>query len=236
MNYPLSIQKLIDLFSKFPTVGPRTASRFVFYLAGKSKEEVDKLAAAIVDLKKNVKSCRLCFNPFEPTQVSSSPAKVSEKFRRAGFGAGEGEGELCEICSNPTRDKSLLCIVEKEIDLLSIEKTKKYKGLYFILGGQFSKLKKAALEKFTQLNSAKGNLTGLRTKELEERIKSHPEIKEIIIALNSTTEGEATTLYLERLLKPFNKKITRLGRGLPVGGELEYADEETLSSALEGRR
>jgi len=204
--YPPSIQKLIDLFSKFPTVGPRTASRFVFYLVGKSKEEVDKLVAAILDLKKNVKLCKLCFNPFE------------------------GEGELCEICSNPARDKSLLCIIEKETDLLVIEKTKKYKGLYFILGGQVSTFKKADIEK-------------LRTKELEERVKNHPEIKEIIIATNPTTEGEATALYLERLLKPLNLpagrqviKTTRLGRGLPVGGELEYADEETLGSALEGRK
>jgi len=197
--YPPSIQKLIDLFSKFPTVGPRTASRFVFYLVGKSKEEVDKLVVAILDLKKNVKLCKLCFNPFE------------------------GEGELCEICSNPARDKSLLCIIEKETDLLVIEKTKKYKGLYFILGGTVSRLKKADIEK-------------LRTKESEERVKNHPEIKEIIIAVNPTTEGEATALYLERLLKPLNIKITRLGRGLPVGGELEYADEETLGSALEGRK
>jgi len=204
--YPHSIQKLIDLFSKLPTVGPRTASRFVFYLVGKSKEDVDKLVAAILDLKKNVKLCKLCFNPFE------------------------GEGELCEICSNPARDKSLLCIIEKETDLLVIEKTKKYKGLYFILGGQVSTFKKADIEK-------------LRTKELEERVKNHPEIKEIIIATNPTTEGEATALYLERLLKPLNLpagrqviKTTRLGRGLPVGGELEYADEETLGSALEGRK
>jgi len=204
--YPHSIQKLIDLFSKLPTVGPRTASRFVFYLVGKSKEDVDKLVAAILDLKKNVKLCKLCFNPFE------------------------GEGELCEICSNPARDKSLLCIIEKETDLLVIEKTKKYKGLYFILGGTVSRLKKADIEK-------------LRTKESEERVKNHPEIKEIIIAVNPTTEGEATALYLERLLKPLNLpagrqviKTTRLGRGLPVGGELEYADEETLGSALEGRK
>jgi len=204
--YPPSIQKLIDLFSKFPTVGPRTASRFVFYLVEKSKEEVDKLVVAILDLKKNVKLCKLCFNPFE------------------------GEGELCEICSNPARDKSLLCIIEKETDLLVIEKTKKYKGLYFILGGTVSRLKKADIEK-------------LRTKESEERVKNHPEIKEIIIAVNPTTEGEATALYLERLLKPLNLpagrqviKTTRLGRGLPVGGELEYADEETLGSALEGRK
>jgi len=194
-----SIQKLIDIFSKFPTVGPRTAARFVFYLLGKKKEETDELVAAIQNLKKNVKICSFCFKPFE------------------------SEDHLCPICANPIRDKSLICIVEKETDLLSIEKTKKYKGLYFILGGTVSRLKKADIEK-------------LRIKELEERIKKHPEIKEIILAINPTLEGEATTLYLERLLKPYNKKITRLGRGLPVGGELEYADEETLKSALEGRK
>jgi len=207
--YPPSIQKLIDLFSKFPTVGPRTASRFVFYLVGKNKEDVDKLVAAILDLKKNVKLCKLCFNPFEPSFVKTS--------------VGKGEDELCEICSNPAREKSLLCIIEKETDLLVIEKTKKYKGLYFILGGTISRFKKADIEK-------------LRTKELKERVKNHPEIKEIIIATNPNTEGEATALYLERLLKPLNKKITRLGRGLPVGAELEYADEETLGSALAGRK
>jgi len=197
--YSPSIQKLIDIFSKFPTVGPRTATRFVFYLLGKKKEEVEELVVAIQDLKNNVKICSLCFNPFEK------------------------DGDFCEICSNQTRNKTLLCIVEKEIDLIAIEKTKKYNGLYFILGGTVSRLKKADIEK-------------LRIKELEERIKKHPEIKEIIIAINPTAEGEATALYLERILKPYNKKITRLGRGLPVGGELEYADEETLKSALESRK
>lgn len=197
--YPPVIQKLIDLFSKFPTVGPRTAARFVFYLMRLSKKEIEELIKSISDLKEKVKTCSFCFNFFED------------------------EGKLCEICSNPSRDKSLLCVVASEIDLQAIEKTKKYNGLYFILGGTISTLKKADIEK-------------LRIKELEERIKKSTEIKEIILALNPTPEGQATTLYLERLLKYFNKKITRLGRGLPVGGELEYADEETLTSALEGRR
>jgi recombination protein RecR len=197
--YSPTIQKLIDLFSKFPTIGPRTAARFVFYLMKNSKEEIEELINSISNLKKTVKTCSFCFNPFE------------------------GEGELCKICSDSSRDRSLLCVVEKETDLITLEKTKKYKGLYFILGGTVSTFKKKDIEK-------------LRTKELEERIKSHPEIKEVIIATNPTTEGEATALYLERLLKPLNKKITRLGRGLPVGAELEYADEETLGSALEGRK
>jgi len=117
--------------------------------------------------------------------------------------------------------------VANEMDLVAIENTNKYKGLYFILGGTVSRLKKEHIEK-------------LKIKELETRIKNDPEIKEIILALNPNAEGEATALYIERILKPFNaaqgKKISRLGRGIPTGGELEYADEETLSSALENRR
>lgn len=202
--FPKTIQKLIDLFSKFPTVGPRTAARFVFYLMGKKDEEIEEIIKTISELKKNVRMCSFCFNPFEPA-------------------ADAMKAELCPICSNPSRDKTLLCVVANETDLMTIEKTKKYNGLYFILGGTVSSLKKTDIEK-------------LRIKELEERLKNHLEIKEIILALNPTPEGQTTTLYLERLLKPLNKKITRLGRGLPVGGELEYADEETLSSALESRR
>ena len=200
--YPASIQKLIEKFSKFPTVGPRTAARFVFYLLRISKEEIEELIKLISELRQNIKTCQFCFNPFE------------------------GEGELCPICQDKTRDKSLLCIVASETDLQVIEKTKKYKGLYFILGGTVSALKKEDIEK-------------LRVKELQERIKNHPEFQEIIIATNPTPDGEATALYLERLLKknlPAGRQVTRLGRGLPVGGELEYADEETLSSALEGRK
>ena len=197
--YSKTTQKLIDLFSKFPTVGPRTASRFVFYLLRLPKEEVDKLVSSTSELKNNIKICKSCFNPFE------------------------SENELCQICSNPARNKSLLCVVANETDLTTIEKTKKYQGLYFILGGTVSALKKTDLEK-------------LRIKELENTIKNRSEIQEIILAMNATTDGEATVLYLERFLKPMNKKITRLGRGLPVGAELEYADEETLRAAFEGRK
>ena len=207
--YSPTIQKLIDLFSEFPTVGPRTASRFVFYLMKLSKDEIQDFMIAISKLRDSIKICPSCFNPYEP-----SFAKATE---------GKGEGELCEICSNPIRDKSLLCVVANETDLTVIEKTKKYKGLYFILGGTVSALKKPDLEK-------------LRIKELENTIKNRAEIQEIILAMNANTDGEATVLYLERFLKPFNKKLTRLGRGLPVGGELEYADEETLKAAFEGRK
>jgi len=196
--YSPTIQKLISLFSKFPTVGPRTAARFVFYLLKLPKTEIEEIIKSITNLQETIKLCSFCFNPFE------------------------GEGELCEVCRNPQRDKSLLCVTEKETDLMTLEKTKKYQGRYFIFGGTVSKLKK------------EDNNT-LKADELLVRAKL-PEIQEIIIATNPTPEGETTALYLERLLKPLNKKITHLARGLPTGGELEYADEETLGSALEGRK
>jgi len=196
--YPNTIQKLIDIFSKFPTVGPRTARRFVFYLLKKDKKEIEELTNLILQLKEKVKFCKMCFKPFE------------------------GELDICEICKDEKRDNSFLCIVEKESDLEAIEKTKKYKGLYFILGGPVLAIKKEELKK-------------LRIKELEERIKDK-KIKEIIIATNLTTEGEALSLFLERKLKSSGKKITKLARGIPSGGELEYADEETLAAAFEGRR
>lgn len=201
-----AIQKLIDLFSKFPTVGPRTATRFVFYLLRLDKTETDELIEAIKKLKNEVKICLFCQNPFE------------------------GETKLCSVCSDNSRDQKMLCVVEKETDLASLEKTKKYKGVYFILGGTVSRLRKE-------------EMTKLKTKELEERVKNPKTFgintngfKEIILAFNSTTEGESTILYLERILKPLNMKISRLAIGLPMGAELEYADEETLSSALEGRK
>lgn len=198
--YPPTIQKLINLFSQFPTVGPRTATRFVFYLLRMEKKEIDKLISSILNLKEKIKVCPSCFNAFE------------------------GESELCEICSDKNRDKTLLCVIASETDLQAFEKTKKYKGLYFVLGGTVSKLLKDEDTKT------------LRIKELKEKIKESTEIKEIILALNPTTEGQATALRLERLLAPFGKKISRLGMGLPVGGELEYADQDTLAFALENRR
>lgn len=204
--YPDLIQKLIEKFSKFPTVGPRTAARFVFHLLKSSEEEIQELISQITQLKKGVKLCSFCFSYFD-----------------------NGEN-LCPVCVNPSRDKSLLCVVEKDSDLNTLEKTKKYKGLYFILGGSVPSLKKKDIEK-------------LRIAEAIERIKNPThfipreiDFQEIILALNPTPEGEATSLYLERKFKPLGKKITRLGRGLPVGGELEYADDDTLGSALEGRK
>ncbi len=216
MNPP-AIQKLINLFSKFPTIGPRTASRFVFYLLKLPQKELNEFLNSIINLKKSIKICSFCFNPFESL--------------------GNSDETLCPICRNKSRNRTLLCIIEKEIDLISIEKTKKYKGLYFILGGTIDFKKNNKKIRTSSFNPE------LRIGELKKRIKNpesfgikNANFKEIIIATNPTPEGEATTLLVERELNPLGVKITRLGRGLPTGGELEYADEETLESAFEGRK
>lgn len=148
--------------------------------------------------------------------------KSSIKLCAMCFNPFEGEGDKCIICSNAGRDTSLLCVVEKESDLEAIEKVNVYKGLYFILGGTVGSLKKEEIE-------------SIRIKELLERVKDS-DIKELIMATNPTTEGEATSLYIERTFKDMNVPITRLGRGLPIGGELEYADEETLDQSFKGRK
>lgn len=203
-----SIKKLTELFAKFPTVGPRTAGRFVFYLINQPKEAVQELLQTIGELKNSVALCTFCFNPHQTGQ------------------------QLCEICQNTSRNRQLLCIVEKETDLLSIEKTGKYKGLYFILGGTIS---------------FKKTIEDLRIQELKERLGNTQKfgienlsIGEIIIATNPTPEGKATSIAIEQELKTLPQfprlKITHLAQGLPVGGELEYADEETLQSAFEGRK
>jgi len=212
--YPKIVQKLIDLFSKFPGVGPRTAARFVFYLLEQKNSDIEDLSKAISQLKKALRICQFCFKWFDPSFAKAS----------------EGKWLLCEICSDRTRNRNLLCIIEKQTDLVSIENNKIYKGLYFILGGTVNSLKKQALEKL--------RLNGLvqRIQNPEKFGISNADFQEIIIATNPTVEGEATALLLERKLKPLNKKITRLGRGLPTGGELEYADKETMLSAFKGRK
>ncbi len=201
-----SIEKLINLFRKFPTVGPRTAHRFVFYLINQPKEKIDELISALSELKNNIKLCQFCFLPFEPLDTA------------------QGKDDLCPICKNPARNKDLLCVVEKENDLISIENTKKYNGLYFILGGTVQALRSEDISK-------------LRIDDLKKRIRNN-KFSEIIIAINPTVEGKATSMLIERELKSLQGswKITHLAQGLPVGGELEYTDEETLESAFEGRK
>jgi recombination protein RecR len=194
-----SADKLINIFKKFPTVGSRTAGRVGYYLMKLPKEKTDELINAILELKAKIKLCQLCFNPFE------------------------GDATICYICQNPARNKGLLCIVEKETDLLSLENTRKYIGLYFILGGTVATMRKE-------------ETSHLRVNELKNRILQN-NFSEIIIALNPTPEGRTTSVLVESIIKEVGKntKVTHLARGIPVGGELEYADEETLESALEGR-
>ncbi len=192
------IEKLTQEFAKFPNVGPKTANRFVLHLIKLPVKEIKNLLEGIIEVKKGIKTCQLCYN----------------------FFLSKEEETLCTICQNPLRDKKTLCIVETETDLEALEKTKKYKGLYFILEGNIIDSPKEFFQS--------------RIKALEKRLEQSM-FEEIIIATNPTTEGETTRLYLERKLKNTNIKITHLGRGLPIGGELEYADPETLESALKGR-
>ena len=228
-----SIEKLTDLFKKFPTVGSRTAGRFVYYLMRLPKERVDEIINAIADLKNKTRLCQLCFNPYEEPLGRPTSA------------------QLCAICSDPRRDKNLLCIVEKEADLLAIENipntsrthgevgAKKFNGLYFILGGTVAVMKK-------------DDISQLRIEELKKRVAEN-KFSEIIVALNPTPEGRTTSVLVENTIKEAIPsagastelsrmssgqvpKITHLAKGIPVGGELEYADEETLESALEGRK
>ncbi|MCD6471345.1 recombination protein RecR [bacterium] len=193
--YSKIIQNLIAEFSKFPGIGPKTAEKFVFYLAKKDINYLENFIKKIISLK-NIKTCKICGN-------------YTEK-------------EICDICSNPKRDHSVICVVAKPQDLVAIEKTGEYNGVYHILYGLIDQSKNIGPEK-------------LKIKELIQRIKTE-KVKELILALNPSLEGEITILYLKKILKPLKIKITQLARGLPMGSDLEYADEITLSSALKNRK
>ena len=193
---PQSIKKLIDEFSRLPGVGPKTAERFTFYLLKKQNVDLEKLGDLVRNLKKDLKICSLCCNI--------------------------AESDPCEICISPERDKAVVAVVEKPLDVVALEKTGQFKGLYHILGGVISPIEGVTA----------GDLT---IDKLLKRMKKN-KIKEVILATNPSLEGESTSSYIQKLLKPFDAKITRIARGLPVGGDLEYADEITLIRALEGRR
>lgn len=197
---PRQIKKVIEIFSKFPTIGERTATRFALYLLSLPEDKVQEIYDAIIALKKEIKRCDFCFNPFTSANNSQN---------------------LCEICRDKKREKTI-AVVEKENDLWQLEKTKKYNGRYFILGGKIDFLKENPLGK-------------VRIEELKKKIELFKPT-EIILAINPTTEGNLTMQYIKRVLKPYGSKITQLAKGLPLGGEIEYADEETLNSALEGRK
>ncbi len=180
---------------RLPGVGPKTALRYVFALLHLRKDELDLMARAIDGLKR-VATCSTCFT--------------------------YAEAGTCDICTDPTRSKDVLCVVSEARDISTIEATGMYKGRYFVLGGV--------------LNPIDGYTPDtLNVRQLNDRLKNDPAIKEIILAFSPDVHGETTILYLSRLLKDVNKKITRLARGLPMGADIEYADEVTLASALNGR-
>jgi recombination protein RecR len=189
------MSRLIHELSKLPGIGPKTAQRLAFYILTQPEEEISKLAESLLEAKLKIVFCSVCGHLTE-----NSP---------------------CGICSERNRDQSLLCVVEESKDVIAMEKTKVYKGLYHVLGGAISPLEGVGPD-------------DLRIKELLERISSH-DFKEIIIATDPNIEGEATALYLNKILQNLGLKITRLARGLPVGGDLEYVDEITLGKAFEGR-
>jgi len=192
---PKNVEKLIEEFSQLPGIGPKTAERLTFYLLRSADSQIDELGRAVTQLKKNIRTCSICSNITET--------------------------DPCLICSNTSRDNSLICVVEEPLDIVAIENTGKYKGFYHVLGGVISPIEGIGPDE-------------LYVKELIERLKNK-EVKEVILATNPSIEGEATALYLQKLIRPKEVRITRIARGLPVGGDLEYADEITLVRALEGR-
>lgn len=196
MIYPKSIASLIEHFQKFPSVGPKSAQRMAFYLLRMPMSEVEKFAQSMIDAKEKTKTCEICFN-----LSSTSP---------------------CEICQSSQRDKSTICVVAETKDLIAIEKTNEYRGLYHVLQGLISPMDGIGAD-------------DIRIKELLNRLTDE-NVTEVILALSPSVEGEATSLYLNKLIKPFGIKISRIAFGLPVGADLEYADDITIAKAIEGRR
>lgn len=186
---------MIEQLQRLPSIGPKTAQRLALYLIKRPEAEIQQLAQALLDAKKQVGLCRRCFH------LSAEP--------------------ICSICRNPQRDSQTICVVVDSRDVIALEKTREYKGLYHVLGGVISPMDGIGPEQ-------------LQIKPLIQRVSADG-IKEAILALNPSVEGETTTLYLAQLLKPFTT-VTRIAFGLPVGSDLEYADEVTLARALEGRR
>ncbi|WP_346966139.1 recombination mediator RecR [Bifidobacterium angulatum] len=196
LAYDGAIQRLIDAFSKLPGIGPKGAQRIAFYILVSDEREAADLADAITEVKAKVKFCEVCGNVCE-----ASP---------------------CPVCLDPRRDHSIICVVEEPKDVMSIERTREYHGLYHVLGGAINPMANVGPN---DLNIAK----------LLERL-GDGSVTEVILALDPNIEGEATTTYLSRLLSQVGIKVTRLASGLPVGSDLEYADEITLGRALSGRR
>jgi len=193
--YAQPLAHLIEELSRLPGIGPKTAQRLAFYILKMPEDRVASLSEAILQAKQSINYCSVCgnFTDVDP----------------------------CSICQSPYRDKNVIMVVEDPKDVVAIEKTRDYKGLYHVLHGAISPLEGIGPD-------------DIKIKELLARIS--PEIKEVILATNPNVEGEATAMYLAKLLKPLDVKVTRIAHGIPMGGDLEYADEVTLTKALEGRR
>ena len=194
--YEGPVQDLIDALGQLPGIGPKSAQRIAFYILDQPVEDIDHLADTLKLVKQTVKFCRICFN-------------VSQD-------------DECKICRDPRRDRSSICVVEESKDVVAIERTREFRGLYHVLGGAISPIEGRSPN-------------DLHIRELVQRLADDT-VTEVILATDPNLEGEATATYLARLLKDFGVKVSRLASGLPVGGDLEYADEVTLGRAFAGRR
>ncbi|MBC2582853.1 recombination mediator RecR [Clostridium sp. DJ247] len=192
--YPIAIEKLIEEFAKLPGIGYKTAQRLTLHVLNLPSEEVREFADALVKARGTIKYCSVCGN-------------FTDK-------------DPCSICSNPNRDKSIICVVEQPKDIMTMEKVREFNGVYHVLHGNISPM-------------AGRGPDDIKLRELITRING--DIQEVIVATNPNVEGEATAMYISKILKPLGAKVTRIAHGIPVGGDLEYADEVTLSKALEGR-
>ena len=196
MEVAAPVARLIEAFSRLPSVGPKTAQRLTFYLLRNPNNLATELANALIDLRDKTILCSTCFNL--------------------------ADMDPCHICRNPSRDTSVICLVEEPLDILAVERTAEYRGLYHVLGGAISPMERISAD-------------DLKIRELVDRVRAGG-VTEVILATNPNMEGDATTMFVTRQLAPLGVRITRLARGLPIGGDLEYADQITLTRALEGRR
>lgn len=196
MYYAEPIARLIEELTKLPGIGPKTAQRLAFHLLHMDKHVVQNIAMSIMDAREKVKYCSVCCNLTDQ--------------------------DPCKVCGNPDRDHGTICVVQEPRDVVAMEKTREFKGLYHVLQGALNPMEGIGIE-------------DIRVKELVARL-GDGKVREVILCTNPNTEGETTAMYIARYIKPLGVKVTRIARGLPMGGDLEYADEVTLAKALEGRR
>ncbi|MHB9038823.1 MAG: recombination mediator RecR [Armatimonadota bacterium] len=196
MHYAKPLAKLVGEFEKLPGIGPKSAQRLAFHVLRITEDEARALADAVMDVKQHIKLCPVCFNYTDQ--------------------------DRCEVCSDPKRDPSLLCVVAEPRDVVAMDKTNEFRGMYHVLGGVISPMDGVSAEM-------------LKVRELLARLQSG-EIKEVVLATNPTIEGDATAMYIAQLIKPLGVKVTRIAHGMPVGGDMDYADQATLIQALQWRR